>query len=71
VSEISSCTKVSVSDGILSELQARNNLDVMFALEVERRMGFLYNVKFHYSPLHEDHCGSLNWRPGTDDHVRV
>jgi hypothetical protein len=39
VSEISFCTKVDVSDGILSELQARNNLEGVFAPEVEGRMG--------------------------------
>jgi hypothetical protein len=45
MSEISSCTfDVPVSDGILSELQIGNNLDVMFALEYKGHMGFLYNV---------------------------
>jgi hypothetical protein len=38
VLEISSSTKVDVSDRILSELQARYNLEGMFALEVEGRI---------------------------------
>lgn len=41
MSEISSSTKVDTSDRILCDLQARYNLEGMFALEVEGRLGFV------------------------------
>lgn len=65
MSEISSSTKVDVSDHILSELQARDNLEGMFALEVEGRTGFVYTVSSSKFPVQEVHYGSLNWRLGT------
>jgi len=60
VSEISSSTKVDVSNHILSELQARYNLEGMFALEVEGRMGFVYTVSSSKLPVQEVHYDSLN-----------
>jgi hypothetical protein len=71
VSEISSSTKVDVSDLILFELQVRYNLEGIFALEVEGRMGFVYTVSYSKLPVQEVHYGSLNWRLGTGDHVRL
>jgi hypothetical protein len=71
VSEVSSSTKVDVSDRILSELQARCNLEGMFALEVEGRMEFVYTVSSIKLPVQEVPYGSLNRRIGTGDDVRL
>jgi len=71
VSEISSSAKVDVSDRILSELQAGYNLEGTFALEVKGSIEFANTVSSRKLPVQEVQYGSLSWRLGTGDHVRL
>jgi hypothetical protein len=43
----------------------------MFALEVEDSMEFVFTVSSSKLPVQVMHYGSLNWRLGTGDHVRL